>query len=131
MSFAKFLRTPFLQNTSGGLLLRVVISIFRSSCSEVCLRPATSLKKRHRHRCSPVDSAKFLRKTFFAEHLRSVTATDYFGIKVSDSDPGKLFYMPCKNDLFHLLYMLFTAIRNTIEIICETKKQSCRYRFFI
>ena len=65
---------------------------------------------------------EFLRKTFFAEHLRSVTATEYFGISLSDSDPGKLFYMPCKNDLFHLLYMLVTAIRNTVEIIYETKK---------
>ena len=33
------------------------------------LRPATLLKKRLWHRCFPVNFAKFLRTTFFIEHL--------------------------------------------------------------
>ena len=34
------------------------------------LRPATLLKKSLRHRCFPVNFAKFLRTPFFTEHLR-------------------------------------------------------------
>ena len=34
------------------------------------LRPATLLKKRLRHRCFPVNFAKFLRTPFLTEHLR-------------------------------------------------------------
>ena len=34
------------------------------------LRPATLWKKRLRHRCSPVNFAKFLRTRFFTEHLQ-------------------------------------------------------------
>ena len=33
------------------------------------LRPATLLKKKLWHRCFPVNFAKFLRTTFFIEHL--------------------------------------------------------------
>ena len=33
------------------------------------LRPATLLKKTHCHRCLPVNFAKFLRTSFFTEHL--------------------------------------------------------------
>ena len=33
-------------------------------------RPATLLKKKLWHRCFPVNFAKFLRKSFFTEHLR-------------------------------------------------------------
>ena len=33
------------------------------------LRPATLLKKRHWHRCFPVNFVKFLRTPFFIEHL--------------------------------------------------------------
>ena len=39
------------------------------SC-EFCLMSATLLKKRHQHRCFPVNFAKFLRTSFFKEHLR-------------------------------------------------------------
>ena len=35
-----------------------------------CLKPATLLKKRHWHRCFPVNFAKFLRTPFLTEHLR-------------------------------------------------------------
>ena len=35
-----------------------------------CLRPGTLLKKRLWHRCFPVNFAKFLRTSFFTEHLR-------------------------------------------------------------
>ena len=38
------------------------------------LNPATSLKKRLRHRCFPANFAKFLRKPFFIEHLRWLLA---------------------------------------------------------
>ena len=34
------------------------------------LRPTTLLKKRHWHRCFPVNFSKFLRTPFFIEHLR-------------------------------------------------------------
>ena len=34
------------------------------------LRPATILKKRLWHRCFPVNFVKFLRTSFFTEHLR-------------------------------------------------------------
>ena len=39
------------------------------------LRTATLLKRRLRHRCFPVNLAKFLKNTFFTEHLRT-TASD-------------------------------------------------------
>ena len=39
------------------------------SC-ELCLMSATLLKKRHQRRCFPVNFAKFLRTSFFKEHLR-------------------------------------------------------------
>ena len=42
----------------------IIFSALRSS-----LRPATLLKKRLWHRCFPVNFAKFLRTTFFIEHL--------------------------------------------------------------
>ena len=41
---------------------------FRSSCP-VCLRPATLLKMRFWHRCFPVNFVKFLRISYFTEHL--------------------------------------------------------------
>ena len=34
------------------------------------LRPGTLLKQRLRHRCFPVNFAKYLRKPFYIEHLR-------------------------------------------------------------
>ena len=37
-----------------------------------CLTPATLLKKRFRHRCFPVNFAKFLRTPFFREHFQVV-----------------------------------------------------------
>ena len=46
-----FLRTPFLTEHFQ------------------CLRPATLLKKRHWHWCFPVNFTKFLRTTFYIEHL--------------------------------------------------------------
>lgn len=71
------------------------------------LRAAASLKERLRHRC-------------FAEYLRSVSPSDYFGIGSlsGDSDQRKLFDIPYKNDLFQLLFMFITMIRNSIDIIC-------------
>ena len=39
------------------------------------LRPAVLIKKRPRHKCFPVNFAKFLRMPFFIEHM---TASDYW-----------------------------------------------------
>ena len=89
MNFAKFLRTPFLLNTSGRLLLkwvRIRSSHWRCSvkigvlknfpkstgkclCQSLLnkvagLRSATLLKKRLWHRCFLMNFAKFLRTPF-------------------------------------------------------------------
>ena len=93
VNFAKFLRTPFWQNTSRncfGIFQNIHIkNNFRSSRPEVfckkglrnfskftgkplCLRTATllKLKKRLWHRDFPVNFVKFLIETpFFTEHL--------------------------------------------------------------
>ena len=42
-----------------------------------CLRPATLLKKRLRHRCFPVNFVKFLRTPIFIEHLWWLLLNDY------------------------------------------------------
>ena len=57
VNFAKFLKTLFLQNTSGRLLLK--------NCSPSDLQ----------HRFSPVKFAKFLRTPFFTEHLQWLLLT--------------------------------------------------------
>ena len=85
--FAKFLRTPFLQNISGGFFWKLHIysyllilaqpaficsnstmktaeNLVRSSNRRSSLRAATLLKKRLWHRCFPVNFAKFLRTPF-------------------------------------------------------------------
>ena len=85
--FAKFLRTPFLQNISGGFFWKLHIysylliltqpaficsnskmktaeNLVRSSNRRSSLRAATLLKKRLWHRCFPVNFAKFLRIPF-------------------------------------------------------------------
>ena len=66
VNFAKFLRTPFLQNTSGRLLLRPH-DYFNKAAG---LRPATLLKKRLWHRSFLVNFAKFLKTPFLTEDLR-------------------------------------------------------------
>ena len=58
---------------------KVFLEISQNSQENTCARvsfliklqaaPATLLKKRLRHRCFPVNLAKFLRTTFFTEHL--------------------------------------------------------------
>ena len=77
VNFAKFLRTPFLQNTSGWLLLFILSHIFVSKFDLVLilcstgglvytgLRPATLLKKRLQHRCFLVSFLTFLRTSFY------------------------------------------------------------------
>ena len=47
--------------------LEVSQNLQENTCTR--LRPATLLKKRLWHRCLPVNFAKFLRTTFFIEHL--------------------------------------------------------------
>ena len=51
-----------LQNSQGNVCARVSFSIKLQA-------PITLLKKRLWHRCFPVNFAKFLRTTFFTEHL--------------------------------------------------------------
>ena len=87
VNFAKFLRTPFWQNTSRncfGIFQNIHIkNNFRSSRPEVfckkgvprnftkftgkplCFRPAILLEKRLRYRGFPVNFVKFLRTPFF------------------------------------------------------------------
>ena len=52
------------------------------------LRPATLLKKRHWHRCFPVNFAKFLRTPLFTEHSGGCfcTAEKFVGIYTSMLD---------------------------------------------
>ena len=47
----------------------VLRKIAKFTAKHLCLRPATLLKKRLWHRCFPVNFAKFLRTTFFIDHL--------------------------------------------------------------
>ena len=67
MNFAKFLRTPFLQNTSRRLLFLL-------------------LKKRLWHKCFLVNFAKFIRTPFLKEHLwwrlicKWVMVLSFFGL---------------------------------------------------
>ena len=59
---------------------KVFLEILQNSQENTCAgvsfliklqaRPATLLKKKLWHRCFPVNFAKFLRKSFFTEHLR-------------------------------------------------------------
>ena len=89
VKFAKFLKTPFLQNISCSCFWQVRVTISNSLFSEAAtggvvykkvflkisqnsqettwepgLRPATLLKKRLWHTCFPVNFAKFLRSPF-------------------------------------------------------------------
>ena len=96
VNFVKFLRTPFLQNASGRLLLKLflmwmfwkipkqflevicqkgVITNFakftgNSPFNNIGLTPPSLLKKRPLHRCFPMKFAKFSRTPFLKEHLR-------------------------------------------------------------
>ena len=96
VNFVKFLRTPFLQNTSGRLLLKLFLmwmfwkipkqflEVFcqkgvlknfakftgNSPFNNAGLSPPTLLKKRPLNRCFPMKFAKFSRTPFLIEHLR-------------------------------------------------------------
>ena len=95
-NFVKFLRTPFLRNTSGRLLLKPFLmwmfwKILRQFLEVFCQKgvikdfakfagnspfnnagfsPPTLLNKRPLHRCFPMKFAKFSRTPFLIEHLR-------------------------------------------------------------
>ena len=85
VNFAKLLRTPFSQNTSGRLLLKIkLLFIYNSekttpiylknTCARVFsflsgLCPTTLLKKRLWHRWFPVNFAKYLRTPFLTERI--------------------------------------------------------------
>ena len=76
-NFAKFTGNHLCQSLFfdkvGGLPFQSAISIkLQSKFIETKLlhgRPATLLKNRLRHRCFPVNFAKFLRTPFFIKHL--------------------------------------------------------------
>ena len=55
-------------------LIRVFLKILQksheNSCARVSFLMKLQLEKRIRHRCFPVNIAKFLRTPFFIEHLR-------------------------------------------------------------
>ena len=95
INFVKFLRTPFLQNTSGRLLLHVLkkyllCTLSRSSLVQTChyyllyyfevkkqkqsfankISTYNAIKKRLQHRCFPGKFANFLRTHFSTEQLR-------------------------------------------------------------
>ena len=91
VNFVKFLRTPFLQNTSGRLLLKLFLmwmfwkipkhflEVFcqkgvlknfakftgNSPFNNVGLSPPTLLKKRPLHRCFPMKFSEIFKNTFF------------------------------------------------------------------
>ena len=59
----------FIQKVRPEIFYKIdVLKHFRSS-RPVRLRPATLLKMRLWHRCFPVNFAKFLRTSYFTEHL--------------------------------------------------------------
>ena len=71
MNFAVFLRTHFLQNSSGDCFYK--FSFIRNKVVwehlYSGLRAATLLKKRLWHMCFPVNFVKFLRTPFFIKHF--------------------------------------------------------------
>ena len=91
VNYSKFLRTPFLQNTSGRLLPeaatrdalkeKMFLEISQNSQENTCARvhffkklqgPATLLKKRPWYMCFPVNFSKFLRTPFLQNTSRRV-----------------------------------------------------------
>ena len=68
--FAKFSKTPFLQNTSGRLLLLLA---FQKQPPEALYEKRYSWKFRKIHRETPL-VCKIFKNTFFTEHLRATTS---------------------------------------------------------
>ena len=73
VNFAKFLRTPFLQNTSGRLIL---LFAFQKQPQEVFYEKRCSWKFRKIHRKTPLVYEIF-KNTFLTEHLLT-TASGFF-----------------------------------------------------
>ena len=94
---AKFLRTLILKNICERLLVKISISVTRSSrpevfCKKGVLRNLTKFTEKHLcqsllynkvagmrlwHRCFLVNFVKFLRSSFFTEHLLSLPLQIY------------------------------------------------------
>ena len=64
----------FVELYSEGHNRRLSVMFCLRKDAEAGLRPATLFKKRLWHRCIPVDFAKFLRTSFFIEHLRATAS---------------------------------------------------------
>ena len=73
VNFGKFLRTPFLQNTSGRLLLFLA---FQKLPPEVFYEKMCSWKFPKIHRKTPL-VCKIFKNTFFTDQLRT-TASDFY-----------------------------------------------------
>ena len=74
VNLAKFLRTPFLQNTSGRLLLLLT---FQKQPPEVFYEKRCSWKFRKIHRKTPL-ACEIFKNTFFTEHLRMTASAFSF-----------------------------------------------------
>ena len=62
------------------MFLKVSRNSQENTCASISflIRPATLFKKRLRHRCFPVNFAKFLATPFFIEHLRATASVIHF-----------------------------------------------------
>ena len=70
VNFATFLRTPVLQNTSGGCFCPHFKMNRREYIRTLyCARALFDKVASLRHSCLPLNFAKFLRTPFFIEHL--------------------------------------------------------------
>ena len=81
MKFRKTSRTPVLQNTSSDCFCQ----------------------KRLQHRCSPVKFAKFLRTSFFTEHLRWLLLYGHFSLVSCVITRTKMtfsWFLACFKDIF-------------------------------
>ena len=65
-----FCRKGFLRNVAKFTGKHLCQSLFFTKVAGLRLRPATLVNKRLWHRCFPVNFGKFLRTSFFTEHLR-------------------------------------------------------------
>ena len=93
---------------------------FKQICS---LRVATLLKEILWHRCFPLNCAKFLRTTFFIEHVRWLLLKrqqqNSFYFKENTEQPPVLFPEMISSDTFHkdeTFFYCFEAFRKLLEI---------------
>ena len=92
MNFAKFLRTPFLQDTSGRLFLLLA---FQKQPPEVFYEKICSWKFPKNDRKTPL-VCEIFKNTFFTEHLWT-TASGFFGQRFENGILPTVFGKPHMN----------------------------------